>query len=65
MKMKLKELTKAIMITVVKPSKTKKASAWPQTIASVLRGTDNIKTYGESLAQILWFVGVKPMPDSV
>ena len=38
---------------------------WPETIACVLWGTDNIKTYGESLAQILWFVGVKPMPDSV
>ena len=39
--------------------------AWPETIACVLWGTDNIKTYGESLAQIFWFVGVKPMPDSV
>merc|ERR1712078_304523 len=38
---------------------------WPETIACVLWGTDNIKTYGESLAQILWFVGVKPMPGSV
>merc|ERR1712164_55759 len=38
---------------------------WPETIACVLWGTDNIKTYGESLAQILWLVGVKPMPDSV
>lgn len=38
---------------------------WPETIACVLWGTDNIKTYGESLAQILWFVGVRPMPDSV
>tara|TARA_Y100001968_G_scaffold113737_1_gene103166 strand:+ start:34263 stop:38282 length:4020 start_codon:yes stop_codon:yes gene_type:complete len=38
---------------------------WPETIACVLWGTDNIKTYGESLAQILWFIGVKPKPDSV
>ena len=38
---------------------------WPETIACVLWGTDNIKTYGESLAQILWFIGVKPMSDSV
>ena len=38
---------------------------WPETIACVLWGTDNIKTYGESLAQILWFVGVKPKSDSV
>ncbi len=38
---------------------------WPDTIACVLWGTDNIKTYGESLAQILWFIGVRPKPDSV
>jgi magnesium chelatase subunit H len=38
---------------------------WPETIATVLWGTDNIKTYGESLAQMLWFVGVKPMPDAL
>jgi magnesium chelatase subunit H len=31
----------------------------------VLWGTDNIKTYGESLAQILWFIGVRPVPDSL
>lgn len=39
--------------------------AYPETIATVLWGTDNIKTYGESLAQMLWFVGVKPLPDSL
>jgi magnesium chelatase subunit H len=38
---------------------------WPETIACVLWGTDNIKTYGESLAQILWFIGVKPVADSL
>jgi len=38
---------------------------YPETIACVLWGTDNIKTYGESLAQILWMVGVKPLPDSL
>ncbi|XWK86308.1 MAG: magnesium chelatase subunit H [Phormidium sp.] len=38
---------------------------WPETIACVLWGTDNIKTYGESLAQIMWMVGVTPIPDSL
>ncbi len=38
---------------------------YPETIACVLWGTDNIKTYGESLAQILWMLGVKPLPDSL
>jgi len=38
---------------------------WPQSIALVLWGTDNIKTYGESLAQVMWMVGVRPMPDAL
>ncbi|MBC8121549.1 MAG: magnesium chelatase subunit H, partial [Gemmatimonadaceae bacterium] len=38
---------------------------WPETIATVLWGTDNIKTYGEALAQILSMLGVLPAPDSI
>ncbi len=38
---------------------------WPETIATVLWGTDNIKTYGEALAQIMAMIGVKPTPDSI
>ncbi len=38
---------------------------YPETIASVLWGTDNIKTYGESLAQIMWMVGARPVPDAL
>ncbi|KAK1316327.1 hypothetical protein QJS10_CPA05g00847 [Acorus calamus] len=38
---------------------------YPETIALVLWGTDNIKTYGESLAQVLWMVGVRPIADSL
>jgi len=38
---------------------------YPETIACVLWGTDNIKTYGESLAQVMWMVGVRPIPDAL
>merc|ERR1719471_2125346 len=38
---------------------------YPESIAFTLRGTDNIKTYGESLAQVLALVGVRPVPDSL
>merc|ERR1712087_893803 len=38
---------------------------YPESIAFTLWGTDNIKTYGESLAQVLALVGVKPVPDSL
>merc|ERR1719433_1564704 len=37
----------------------------PESIAFTLWGTDNIKTYGESLAQVLALVGVRPMPDNL
>lgn len=39
--------------------------AYPESIAVVLWGTDNIKTYGESLAQVCMMVGVKPVPDAL
>eukprot|EP00276_Gloeochaete_wittrockiana_P007090 CAMPEP_0184647694 /NCGR_PEP_ID=MMETSP0308-20130426/4677_1 /TAXON_ID=38269 /ORGANISM="Gloeochaete witrockiana, Strain SAG 46.84" /LENGTH=1443 /DNA_ID=CAMNT_0027078895 /DNA_START=9 /DNA_END=4340 /DNA_ORIENTATION=- len=38
---------------------------YPESIAVVLWGTDNIKTYGESLAQVLWMVGARPKPDNL
>jgi len=38
---------------------------YPESIAFTLWGTDNIKTYGESLAQVMMLVGVKPVPDAL
>ena len=38
---------------------------YPESIAFTLWGTDNIKTYGESLAQVLSLVGVRPVADSI
>lgn len=38
---------------------------YPKTIAFTLWGTDNIKTYGESLAQVLMLLGVRPVADSL
>mmetsp|Transcript_40108 Transcript_40108/g.95936 ORF Transcript_40108/g.95936 Transcript_40108/m.95936 type:complete len:1488 (-) Transcript_40108:430-4893(-) len=37
----------------------------PESIAFTLWGTDNIKTYGESLAQVLALVGTRPMADNL
>ena len=36
-----------------------------RSVAFTLWGTDNIKTYGESLAQVLALAGVRPVPDSI
>jgi len=41
------------------------SGVFPESIAFTLWGTDNIKTYGESLAQVLALVGVKPVSDSL
>src|SRR5574340_899731 len=44
--------------------KIENGGKYPETIALVLWGTDNIKTYGESLAQVLWMIGVMPVADT-
>jgi magnesium chelatase subunit H len=41
------------------------AGRYPETIAMVLWGIDNIKTEGEALAQVLWLLGVMPRRDSM
>jgi len=43
----------------------KDAGRYPETIAMVLWGIDNIKTEGEAVAQALWLLGVKPRRDSL
>ena len=56
---------KVVVDRLLDRQKQENDGEWPESIALVLWGTDNIKTYGESLAQVMWFVGVKPMPDSL
>jgi magnesium chelatase subunit H len=41
------------------------AGRYPETIAMVLWGIDNIKTEGEAVAQALWLLGVTPRRDSL
>lgn len=43
----------------------KEAGRYPETIAMVLWGIDNIKTEGEAVAQVLWLLGVTPRRDSM
>jgi magnesium chelatase subunit H len=56
---------KVVVDRLLARQRSENNGAWPESIAMVLWGTDNIKTYGESLAQILWMVGVRPMTDSL
>jgi magnesium chelatase subunit H len=43
----------------------KEAGRYPETIAMVLWGIDNIKTEGEALAQVFWLLGVTPRRDAM
>jgi len=56
---------KIVVDRLLERQKIDNGGNYPETIACVLWGTDNIKTYGESLAQIMWMVGVKPVPDAL
>ena len=56
---------KIVVDRLLERQKAANSGHYPETIACVLWGTDNIKTYGESLAQIFWMIGVKPVPDSL
>ncbi|WP_008317138.1 magnesium chelatase subunit H [Leptolyngbya sp. PCC 6406] len=56
---------KIVVDRLLERQRQENGGTYPETIATVLWGTDNIKTYGESLAQMLWFVGAKPVPDAL
>ncbi|MCH9056246.1 magnesium chelatase subunit H [Parathermosynechococcus lividus] len=56
---------KVVVDRLLARQKAENNDQWPESIAMVLWGTDNIKTYGESLAQVLWLVGARPLPDSL
>ena len=43
----------------------KEVGRYPETIAMVLWGIDNIKTEGEAVAQVLWLLGVTPRRDAM
>ncbi|GAV75209.1 CobN-Mg_chel domain-containing protein/DUF3479 domain-containing protein [Cephalotus follicularis] len=49
---------------LIERQKADNGGKYPETVALVLWGTDNIKTYGESLAQVFWMIGVRPVSDT-
>ncbi len=56
---------KIVVDRLLERQRAENQGAWPETIACVLWGTDNIKTYGESLAQVMLLLGVMPVADSL
>eukprot|EP00197_Chlamydomonas_leiostraca_P005537 CAMPEP_0202865108 /NCGR_PEP_ID=MMETSP1391-20130828/5262_1 /ASSEMBLY_ACC=CAM_ASM_000867 /TAXON_ID=1034604 /ORGANISM="Chlamydomonas leiostraca, Strain SAG 11-49" /LENGTH=1401 /DNA_ID=CAMNT_0049544909 /DNA_START=11 /DNA_END=4216 /DNA_ORIENTATION=+ len=56
---------KVVVDRLLERQKIDNGGQYPETIALVLWGTDNIKTYGESLAQVMMMVGIRPVPDAL
>ena len=59
------EVSEGVVRKLLEKLRDENDGAFPQSIAFTLWGTDNIKTYGESLAQVLALVGVRPVSDSL
>lgn len=59
------QCAQVVVDRLLERQKAENGGQWPETISCMLWGTDNIKTYGESLAQILCFMGVMPKPDAL
>ena len=59
------EVSEAVVRKLLEKLSDDNDGAFPESIAFTLWGTDNIKTYGESLAQVLALVGVRPVADSL
>ncbi|KAG8371956.1 hypothetical protein BUALT_Bualt12G0016700 [Buddleja alternifolia] len=55
---------KVVVERLLERQKIDNGGKYPETVALVLWGTDNIKTYGESLAQVMWMIGVVPVSDT-
>merc|ERR1712127_1066224 len=59
------EVAESVTNKLLEKLKEQNDGQFPESIAFTLWGTDNIKTYGESLAQVLSLVGVRPVADSL
>lgn len=59
------EVSESVVRKLLEKLADENDGAYPESIAFTLWGTDNIKTYGESLAQVLALVGVRPVSDSL
>jgi magnesium chelatase subunit H len=55
----------AIMAAAMLKRHYQEQGRYPESVAMVLWGMDNIKTQGESVAQALYLLGVKPRRDSL
>jgi magnesium chelatase subunit H len=38
---------------------------WPETVSVMMWGSDCLKTSGESIAEIYWLIGARPVPDQL
>merc|ERR1711966_570733 len=59
------EISEGVVNKLLEKLSNENDGMYPESIAFTLWGTDNIKTYGESLTQVLALAGVRPVADSL
>eukprot|EP00172_Hildenbrandia_rubra_P001173 Plantae.Rhodophyta-Hildenbrandia_rubra.ctg173.p1 GENE.Plantae.Rhodophyta-Hildenbrandia_rubra.ctg173~~Plantae.Rhodophyta-Hildenbrandia_rubra.ctg173.p1 ORF type:complete len:1372 (+),score=252.95 Plantae.Rhodophyta-Hildenbrandia_rubra.ctg173:7089-11204(+) len=56
---------KNVVDKLLERERTENDGKWPETISVMMWGSDCLKTSGESIAEIYWLIGVRPLPDQL
>lgn len=56
---------KTVVDRLLDQQKADNDGKWPETISVMMWGSDCLKTSGESIAEIYWLIGARPVPDSL
>lgn len=57
------ESGKIVVDRLLEQQRLASGGKWPETISVMMWGSDCLKTSGESIAEIYWLIGARPLPD--
>jgi magnesium chelatase subunit H len=56
---------KTVVDRLLDQQRADNAGAWPETVSVMMWGSDCLKTSGESIAEIYWLLGARPIADQL
>jgi magnesium chelatase subunit H len=56
---------KTVVDRLLEQQRADNGGAWPETISVMMWGSDCLKTSGESIAEIYWLIGARPIQDQL
>lgn len=59
------ESGKLVVDRLLEQQKLASGGKWPETVSVMMWGSDCLKTSGESIAEIYWLIGARPLPDQL